>query len=48
MQKGKLNDHILITKEIINKPNLDKLLRSHLGCCDLTHLRTSLDYLEIF
>jgi len=46
MWKGKLNDHILTTKEITRKLNLDKLLWSHLGCCDLTHLRTSSDYLE--
>jgi hypothetical protein len=46
MRKGKLNDHILTTKEITNKLNLYKLLWSHLGCCDLTHLRTSPNYLE--
>jgi hypothetical protein len=47
IQKGKLNDHILTTKEIItNKPNFDKLLWLDLGYCDLTHLRTSLNYLE--
>ncbi len=46
MWNGKLNDHILATKEITNNLNLDKLLKSHLRCCDLTHLKTSLDYLE--
>jgi hypothetical protein len=41
-----LNDHILITKEVTNKPRLNKLLLSHLGYRNLTHLKTSLDFLE--
>jgi hypothetical protein len=48
MWKGNLNDHILTTKEIANKPNLDKLLPSCLGRCDLTHLKTSPNYMEFF
>jgi hypothetical protein len=41
VQKGKLNDRILTTKEVTNKPNLNKLLWSNLGYCDVTHLKTS-------
>ncbi len=41
-----LNDHILITKEVTNKPHLNKLLRSDLRYHNLTHLKTSLDFLE--
>ncbi len=42
----KLNDYILTTKQVTNKPNLDKLLWSDLGYHDLTHLKTSYNYLE--
>ncbi len=44
--KGKLNDRILTTKHVTNKPNLDKLLWLDIKYHNLTHLRTSPNYLE--
>ncbi len=44
--KRKLNDRILTTKQVTNKLNLDKLLWLDLEYHNLTHLRTSPDYLE--
>jgi hypothetical protein len=41
-----LIDHILITKEVTNKSCLNKLLLSDLGYRNLTHLKTSLHFLE--
>jgi hypothetical protein len=42
--ESKLNDHILTEKEVTNKPHLNKLL--WLDYRNLTHLKTSLDFLE--
>ncbi len=44
--ESKLNDHILTSKEVTNKPNLNKLFWSDLGFYTLTHLKTLLDLLE--
>jgi hypothetical protein len=46
IHKGKLNDRILTTKRVTNNSNLNKLLWSNLGYCDVTHLRNITNYLE--
>jgi hypothetical protein len=37
---------MLMTSQIVEEPNLSKILESHLGFCDLEKLRTSPDYVE--
>jgi hypothetical protein len=48
IHESKLNDHVLKAKDFTSKHNLDKLLLFDLRYRDLTHLRTSLDYLSKF
>jgi len=39
-----LSGRTLTTPQIVEEPNLDKILQSYIGFCDLKRLRTSLDY----
>jgi hypothetical protein len=41
-----LLNHILTVNDVSNNVNLDKLLKSNLGYCELTHIITFIDYLD--
>ena len=46
IRKGKLSGRTLTVGQIVEQPNLDKILESHIGFHDLEKLRTSPDYIE--
>lgn len=46
IRKGKLCGRRLTAGQVVEEPNLDKLLQSHIGFRDLEKLRTSPDYVE--
>ena len=46
IRKGKLSGSTLTAGQIVEQPNLDKILESHIGFHDLEKLRTSPDYIE--
>ncbi len=46
IRKGKLLHRTLQAKDVMEKPNLDNILKSDIGYMDLSKLRTSPDYLS--
>ena len=44
IRKGKLQGIKLLAKDVKYKPNLEKLLKSHIGYIDFKHIRISPDY----
>ena len=46
IRKGKLQGRKLLAKDVKYKPNLEKLLKSHIGYIDFKHIRISPDYLQ--
>ena len=46
IRKGKLTGRTLTASQIVQEPNLDKILQSHIGFRDLERLRTSPDYIQ--
>ena len=44
IRKGKLQGRNLLAKDVKYKPNLEKLLKSHIGYIDFKHIRISPDY----
>jgi hypothetical protein len=48
IHEGKLLGRQLQACDVINKPNLNVILHSDLGCMDLSGLRTSPNYLSQF
>jgi hypothetical protein len=45
-KKRQINGKTLTTSQIVQEPNLDKILQSHIGFRDLERLRTSPDYIQ--
>jgi hypothetical protein len=46
IRKDKLSGRMLTASQIAEEPNLDKILRSHIGFHELEKLSTSPDYIE--
>lgn len=46
IRKGKLQGINLLEKDVKYKPNLEQLLKGHIGYIDFKHIRIYLDYLQ--